>query len=175
MGTSRSGLELAGKVGQLQQSLENTRPVVMGLAMHGKNAAIAGLARGGAHPGKSSRTGLRMPSARFDIRGTRNPTALLRATGVAHWWERGTKPHTIISRKYGGSRASRGQVTTGPGMFRSSRRRGAVTVGTQPFAYARHPGRKPTPFWGDTKTAVQDEAPRALREDTQRKLSNAFR
>lgn len=45
--------------------------------------------------------------ARYDVRGERNPTAIIRATGPAHLIERDTEPHEIRPRR----RRGRGRAT----------------------------------------------------------------
>jgi hypothetical protein len=163
-------------MGRLHRDLRDTRRVVMAVSMAGKTAATGRMRGVGIKVGgKSARSGLRMPNARFDIKGSQNPTSLLKATGVAHWWERGTQPHTLISRKYGGSRKSRGAIEPRPGMWQGKRRRGAIRTPMGPRAHARHPGQRATPFWADTVNDTKKAAGPIMRADTQSKLIRSFR
>src|SRR5262245_32516577 len=43
--------------------------------------------------------------ARYDVKGTQNPVALIRATGPMHFLERGAGPHQIRPRRRRGKRA----------------------------------------------------------------------
>lgn len=62
---------------------------------------------------------------RYDVRGTDNPVALVRATGPFHLVERSTRAHSITPKK----RARRAQ-----------RKRALAIPGVGPRASAQHPG-----------------------------------
>lgn len=54
----------------------------------GGDMRLSGVGRRGARVG-----------ARYDVKGTRNPVALVRATGPMHLLERGARPHEIRGRR----------------------------------------------------------------------------
>lgn len=107
MATSRSGAELAGKFYRAATILPAAnRQAVEQAALFAKEefirgAVAAGLRQGGALPKAS---GARW-GARYDVKGTRNPTAMVRYVGPVHWAFSGTKPHTIVASQFGNFRA----------------------------------------------------------------------
>ena len=92
-------------------------------------------------------------SVRYDIKGTRNPTALITALGPWQFIESDTKAHPITSRYAGGSRAARGRrvigasissvlgggnVSTGLG----GGAKAVLNMGGDYRRFVRHPGTK---------------------------------
>ena len=92
---------------------------------------------------------------RFDVKGKRNPTGMIRATGPWQLVEFDTQRHFIVAKGLGfkSTRASRGErarsagsaATFGGqarGVFGGFDRKGkkALTIGGLPRAYAAHPG-----------------------------------
>lgn len=75
-----------------------------------------------------------------------NPQAMVAYRGPVHWFESGTKPHTIISKKYGSTRRRRSELAPGLGMFKG-RKRGALRFGGRFSSYSRHPGMRARPFF----------------------------
>jgi hypothetical protein len=92
----------------------------------------------------------------------RNPTALISYKGPVHWFERGTGPHTIVSRKVGGSKHSRGDFDLGEGMF-DGRARGAIRTPRGIRAYANPRGMKARPFFDRAKNQSREPAAREIR------------
>ena len=82
----------------------------------GGDMRISGVGRRGARVG-----------ARFDIKGTQNPTAMIRAIGPLHLLERDTQPHLIKPRSRRGAKA----LAIGDGFAASVEHPG--TRGKHPF------------------------------------------
>jgi hypothetical protein len=123
---------------------------------------------------------------RYDIKGTRNPTSIVKAYGPLHFIERDTDPHTIAARRlgrgsglaartrlaasvssFGGSaRGVFGQLvpsqsTSRSGAVRVRAGKRALTVGGVLRAYAHHPGtRGRRPF----EKGLERGTPAALKE-----------
>ena len=127
----------------------------------------------------------RLGKVRYDVKGTANPTALIKATdGRAHFFERGTDAHQIgpdlagrrrqiaraLSALYGGTK-TRGRVRKNlrkGGLFWS----GANHPHTKPIT---HPGMNARPFFWP---GVEDATPRAddaYRVAVDRNAQTAFR
>lgn len=168
---------MAGKFANLAVSVEATnRAAVARIADDGKEimlrgAVAAGLRRGGTLPSHgSARWG-----ARYDLKGTRNPSALLRYTGPVHWALGGTSPHVIGARGRGtrrswqrryaveqtnallglqGAKGSRAR-SLGSGRY-GTRSKGAKALrfGGRFATYARHPGHRGRNTWPATKALV---------------------
>ncbi len=172
MGESRSAAELAGKLGAVGVAMSQVPKIAVNKAavkvdrvfFDEANKSIGGTMIAGRKWGTTVKP----------AKSNTNPQAVVKYRGKVHLIESPTKPHTIISRKYGGSKATRGAVTPGPGMF-AGRRRGAVTVGGRPFAYARHPGTKGRPFFGRVKAKAPDVAVRELKTATHEAMIKGLR
>lgn len=164
MGTSRSATELAGKFGRLATNIQQGRKdLVFDVSLAGKDIVQRNMTAAGVP--KKIRSGGRI-GVNFNVKGTHNPTSLLRVRGPAHWWEGGTGPHTVVSKKAGRSRRARGQLEPGPGMFAGTKRRGAVRTPRGVRAYARHPGMRARPFWQVSKRQVGVASGRILKANT---------
>ncbi len=106
---SRSAAELAGKFHHAATLIPKAnRSAVEESALWAKEAMLrggvaAGLRRGGALPRASGAKW----GARYDIKGTRNPTALIRYVGPVHWAFSGTEDHFIVASRYGNFRSSK--------------------------------------------------------------------
>lgn len=94
--------------------------------------------------------------ARYDIKGTVNPTALIRATGPLHLIERDTRPHEIKRRKRRGKKALR----LADGRFVS----GAV----------QHPGTRGKRPFAKGVDATKESAPRVFDAEIQRAMREVF-
>ena len=105
--------------------------------------------------------------ARFDVKGTRNPTALIRATGPLHLVERDTSPHSIYPKGRTFSTTRKGNV----------RRRGttrALKIGDGFAAYAEHPGtRGKHPFEKGVRKAAP-ETPRIFQREVRAAFARAW-
>lgn len=93
---------------------------------------------GAARNGKGAKVG-----AGFDIKGSTNPTALIRAYGPIQLIERDTAPHLIMARSRfvirGGVRVRQGRRSAAG---RRLRGKAALTIGGGFYASAQHPGTK---------------------------------
>lgn len=82
--------------------------------------------------------------ARYDIKGSTNPTALIRALGPIQLIERDTKPHLIAPRASfvtrGGVRVRQGRRSAAGRRLRGGKT--ALTIGGNLRASAEHPGTK---------------------------------
>jgi hypothetical protein len=105
--------------------------------------------------------------ARFDVKGTRNPTALIRATGPLHLIERDTGPHSIYPKGQTFATTRKGNV----------RRRGtsrALKIGEGYAAYAEHPGtRGKHPFQKGVAKAAP-ETPRIFQREVRAAIAKAW-
>lgn len=173
MGTVWSPAELATSLARLQQALDDgQRDVVNAAASDVEDvfydkamAAIRGPSigrkgRGGA--GGPKKWGTRTYKASSNT----NPAAIVAYKGDVHLVHNDTKDHSIVSRKVGGNLTSRGAFRTEPGMFGYARRRGAVMIGGQPYAYGRHPGTTGRPWFPDVMRAAPPVAAKRLRRGT---------
>lgn len=111
---------------------------------------------------------------RFDVKGKRNPTGLIRATGPWQLVENDTQRHFIVAKGLGerstravrAGRASRaGTITAFGGQARGifggvgAKGKRALVIGGMPRAYAAHPGtRGRQPF----KKGVEAGVPKAI-------------
>lgn len=89
-------------------------------------------------------------SARYDVKGAENATALVSMRGPAHLVENPTKPHVIAARRRPGVR---------------TRRRGARALAL-PDGFAtqvQHPGTSGKRFWRDAMPEARRVAPEAYR------------
>lgn len=109
---SRSAGELAAKFQKYAAVIPDTNAKAVGQSaqfakeMMVRGAVAAGLRQGGALP----KAGGARWGVRYDIRGAKNPTALVRYVGPVHWAFGGTEPHFMMASRYGNSRAGRRNV-----------------------------------------------------------------
>lgn len=158
MGTSRSPAELAAKFraagtaieeaskeGVRAAALEVTQSVRRTVAAaSGGDSRLSGVGKRGAKVG-----------AGFDVKGTRNPTAVVQARGPLHLIERSTKPHAITPKKRNKTRA----IQTPEG----------------PRASAQHPGtRGKHPFERGVALA-SPRVPRVFQAAVRRNLMRVFK
>lgn len=101
MGTSRTPAELSRKIVRLGAEVSSLNSGAVGAAAQvvkdttipyvrratGGDGVLSGVGKNGAKIG-----------VRYDVRGTVNATALVRATGPAQLVERDVKPHPVVSR-----------------------------------------------------------------------------
>lgn len=104
----------------------NLRRGINAAALHTKRSVEAEMSAAGLGGKRLSGVGARGAriGARYDVKGTDNPVALVRATGPFHLIERSTKPHRIAPKK-----RRRGQG-----------KRAMAIPGVGPRASAQHPG-----------------------------------
>ena len=150
MGTSRSPEQMARKLAYAASAIGDNKVAVERTAFAVKGIFLDSLRS----TGVSGSTPIsRKVKARYDVKGTRNPTALIRYTGPAHLLNNPTKRHSIVSRKNRRSRAWRGSRDSGEGL------RGAVLVNGQPKAFVSHPGTRGLHFFERAKPIAERVAP----------------
>ncbi len=177
MGTSRNSADFAKKLGRVTAELSQVPKVAVNRAA-GKvdrvffmeaNKSIGGTQLAGRKWGTTVKT------AKSNV----NAQALVKYRGPVHWFESGTKRHTIVSRKFGGSKASRGSVDIPGrpwvGMYAGTRRRGAIRTPQGMRAYAEVAGMKPRPFFGRVKAKAPDIAVRELKTATTQAIVKGLR
>jgi hypothetical protein len=103
-------LQVAQKIGVRKAALHVTTAIRLEIRKVTGDMKLSGVGRRGARVG-----------AKYDIKGTVNPTAFITATGPLHLIERDTSPHRV------------------PRNRRSGRKRYAV-IGGHPYDHADHPG-----------------------------------
>lgn len=112
-------------------------------------------------------------SVGYNVKGTRNPTALVRMRGPAQLVERDTRPHAIAPRRRG-ARALRNAGARGE---RSTNRRALAIPGVGMRPSVRHPGTRGKHPWARGVMRVQHEIlPTIARESgLGRAVGRAFR
>jgi hypothetical protein len=156
MGTSRSAGELSRKLRGAAGAIEGAaRDGVGKSALMVKKSVQAELVRVGVRGGRLrgvGKKGARI-GVRYDVKGTKNPTALVRATGPFHLIERGTKPHTITPKKKGG----------------------AINIaGTGPRRFAKHPGTRGKHPWAKGVNRVLPLVPKVMAREQSASLNRYF-
>jgi len=119
----RDAIDKANRAAVSKSALEVTRIIRANIsaATHGTNR-LSGVGRGGARVG-----------ARYDLKGTVNPTALIRATGPVHLLERGRRGGYLIEpRRRGRGGRGRRRALYFDGIYATHARPGPV-AGTRPF------------------------------------------
>lgn len=149
-GITRMAAELPAELQRAQ------RRGVSGAALH-VTQGIRGEIKAVTGDGRLSGVGRRgaKVGARYDVKGTLNPTALITATGPLHLIERGTSPHVIRPRRRRG-RGKRRVLAMADGRFAATARHPG-TSGKAPFA------RGVTRTRGDTGAIFDREIQAAIR------------
>jgi hypothetical protein len=136
---ARMERNVADSVGKAAQVVKGSVEAQMRSAV-GNDLRMSGVGRSGARIG-----------VRYDVKGSRNPTAFLRATGPVQLVERDTIAHTIlprsVGRAQGRSKAARRAAKQDlyNALFGASVGSGAtpLKIGGDRFAYrVKHPGTK---------------------------------
>ena len=130
---SAVGKQLGGKLGRVANEVQRAqRTAVTAASMalkRGVESEIRAVVPSGRlrNVGRGAKVGVR-----FDVKGTNNPTSLVRATGPLHLVERSTKAHTIGPRARR-ARSGRSAIRLPDGGFRRAVRHPG-TRGREPFA-----------------------------------------
>lgn len=98
---SRTPAELGGKLAAMAREVADNRDAVGAAALAIKDTTLPLVRAATGGDGKLSgvgRNGAKV-GVRYDVRGTVNATALIRATGPAQLVERDVKPHFVFPRK----------------------------------------------------------------------------
>ena len=145
MGTSTSSAQLVGKIRRFGTEFESLNAASVAAAAQavkdvtepkvrratGGDGRLSGVGRNGARIG-----------VRYDVKGTVNATALVKATGPAHLVESDTKPHVVASR-YGPKRTRRARssmVAAGKTVGAGWDRRAVISFGGVTVRYAVESG-----------------------------------
>lgn len=150
MGTSRSATELATKLRHAGGAIDGAaKDGVRKSALFVKQSVISemhGVSRLRGVGKKGAKIGVR-----FDVKGTQNPTALVRATGPFHLLERDTRAHDITPRK-----------------------KKAINIGGNIRASAHHPGTKGKGPWTKGIGRSLPAIPKVMMEEQVRSLRRYF-
>lgn len=170
---NRMERNVAGSVGKAALVLKTSVQANLRTAV-GSDLRMSGVGRRGAKVG-----------VRYDVKGQRNPTALLRATGPVPLVERNTSPHTILPRGVGrvqGRRTKLARQAARQNLY-DALFAGTVGAGVRPlalgngrFAYrVSHPGtRGKQPFEKGIERATP-AAQKILRNATTKSLAEVFK
>lgn len=177
MGSSKTSAELVSKLRALGTATERSaHQAVSEGALATKTIMVqAATARG---LSTNSRLAGRKWSVGYDVKGGRQPVALVRYRGPFHLFDNPTQPHFIVAKRLGQrtSRRSRGQRAQGAALVGSfglsgsgafggiGDRRGAkaLTIGPNFRAYARHPGTSGAGSFSVAKIAAKHRVPRVM-------------
>lgn len=112
MGTSYSAAQMVAKLDGFAGAIPETNKVAVGAAALAIKSSIlplmAAATGGDLRLSGVGKRGARI-GVRYDVKGSVNPTALLYATGPAHFVERDTRRHMILPRGKGRGRVKRRQ------------------------------------------------------------------
>ncbi len=163
---------LPARLGRLATAInEGKKRSVMDAALVVKDEFIAGPKRSGLKP--TSKLNGRRWSAGFNIKGTTNPTALVRYRGPLQWLEGGTDKHPIPASGRGprGRRARLRRVADGQ-TLRDNRsgRPLAVVYDGKVRTTAWHPGTNARPFFKDVKRKSSEAALETIRAGVRRNI-----
>lgn len=153
---AQNARQLAAKFQQAADDFKKApREGIFKAALAGKGIMVAEAAAAGLSPG--SRIARGRWSVGFDVKGTDNPTALLRFRGPVHLVNNPTKAHEIAPR---------------------SRRRGsqkrALATAYGPFARVQHPGTRGKRFFESSKPKVERVAAEVYERETTGVLRKQF-
>jgi hypothetical protein len=148
MGTSRSAAELNKKMQDIATTIPRaTRAGVTQASQAAKETIIAVAASRGVS--RSSRIAGGKWSVGYNVKGTTNPTSLIRIRGPFHLVESNTRAHEIKARRAPGSR---------------SRRRGKRALAFDGVVRTRvqHPGTRGKHIFRDAKQRIMKQTPPAV-------------
>lgn len=168
MGVSTSGDQLAAKFMRYANSIDTAnREAVQQCALSMKELYASQLGKF-AHLRNMGRRGVTV-RARYDIKGTKNPTALIKAApmGAATIAERGAQPHLI---GIGG-----GKSTSSTRRFNRNRKYLEFPSGDVRLGPVAHPGMTGALPWARAKTVLKPKASELYRRAQRRKLVESFR
>ena len=182
---ARSAAEVATLLYSVATQIDRGRRTTMlDMALGAKEEMNEGVKKAGLPPGSSfyGRPNV-FRGARFDLKGSANPVAFMsyRAPGPAAIFNAGAKPHAIVPKRYGLSKAKRGALPAsviGPGMWATRTSRRTTTSGRRPAivtpqgvrAGAYHPGVRGRRFWPATQRRVEQVVPEIARQGLRRNI-----
>ena len=156
MGTSRTVAEFTGKIAAAGKAIEKSGPeIITDAALEAKKITL-GEIRDVVPDLRMSGVRNARVNVRYDVKGTVNPTALIKATGPLHLVEHDTSAHRIP--KAGGRRRRKVKTLRLPsGLYRRSVTHPG-TKGQRPFAKGRDKAeRKVVALMGNRTTRVVRE------------------
>lgn len=189
MGTYTSAAALSRRFEDLARTVDRSKKAgVTEAAFDVKELMEKQASASGLKPGSSKLAGTTWRGVRYDVKGSANPTALVRALRPAHLHNNDVSQHFIGARKLGTkgnlskkSRRVGANIAFGGsnrGQFGSLRnvKRGkqALTIGANLRAYAFHPGTRGKGWWGKGERKAGDVAIKAYR-DAMRRALRSFR
>jgi len=177
---------------------QGKKQTITDAALVAKDIMNESVTRAGLPPGSSFRgkPGV-FKGAYFNVRGKTNPVALVgfRPLGVAVLWDAGSKKHTIVSKKAGGTAKSRGAMTTGPGMFGqtsvsftrtagkgkagpgirrgSFKTKGAIRTPMGIRSHVDHPGQRGRNFGRGMNARLRKAMPEVMGDSTMQQIARA--
>lgn len=144
---SRTPAELSDKLVKVARALPDNRAAINAAALAVKDVTtplVRAATGGDMKLSGVGRKGGAKVGVRYDVKGTRNATAIVKATGPAHLVERDVKPHPVASRyaprKIGRTRAARLQgIAAGGATGVGWNRRAVISFnGREGKAFARY-------------------------------------
>lgn len=150
MGTSHSSTEFVKKINNLGTFTQRRQVAsVSEGALTAKTVMVASAAAKGLGPG--DKLAGRKWSVRYDVKGTNNPTALVRYLGPFHLFDNPTDPHPITPKLDRSGRRVRG---------RGGKR--ALNIGGNIRANATHPGTHGAKSFPAAKVIAGKRVPRVM-------------
>lgn len=147
MGTSRNPQQMVAKIKALGTTTERRqRKAVEEGALAAKTIMLAAAAAKGLTPG--NKIAGRKWTVRFDVRGSTNPTALVRNVGPFHLFDNPTEAHPITPRAGRTTRGRKGKK--------------ALVIGGNVRAYANHPGTPGARTFPAAKVIAHRRVPRVM-------------
>lgn len=190
MGVSKTGVELAAKFYAAARAVDAGKKAGVTEAAFDVKAILEASAAGAGLVKGSKLAGVKWRGVVFDIKGTTNPVALVRAAGPAHLHNNPTAPHFIgakllgtrgslkgKSRRVGATAAFGGSNRGAFGAARELKRgsRALVIPGVEsPRAYAFHPGTSGKGWWQRGMRRVPKAAVEAYRAGFRRGIRKAL-
>ena len=166
--------KLPGKVHSLTTTVQRGRKdTVMDMSLVAKDEFLAGPPKSGLSKSSSLKWG-----AGFNVKGSTNPTSLVRYRGPVHWTNNGTDPHVITPKGFTGSRATRTSRALSGGNRLSSAKVGkgasrAVRFGGKVRRVAYHPGQRARPFFPGVKRRAKKRAEAVMRKNLRSNIVKA--
>lgn len=165
MGTSRNPAEMVLKIKSLATTTERrSRLAVEEGALAAKTIMLASAAAKGLNP--SSTLAGKKWNVRYDVKGTTNPTALVRYTGPFHLFDNPTKAHEIRPHQFRGTRGKGRRAQKGAALLAAfgldARDGGALKIGGNFRPAVNHPGTPGARSFPAAKLIAQRRVPRVM-------------
>lgn len=187
MGTSRSAKELAGKYNRAAQEMRKRRKkAVEAAALTAKDIYEDEAAKKGLKARSSKLVGRTWGGFGYDVKGSANPTAVVRSRGPAWLHDQDTKPHRIQARRseagfrqrqIGVAAARNVGLNVGNARRNRSGKQAISFPGAaHPFGTAaKHPGTRGKQWSKPAKKRIQQESPRRFEAEHHRAIIDVFK